>query len=250
MSTLELVIGHLYPDHMNIYGDRGNIIALRERCARRGIAVRVEAIGPGAPFDPDGYDLIFMGGGQDKEQWQIADDLLRTKGAAIREAVERGVAGLLVCGGYQLFGQYYRPASGPDLPGLGILDIVTIHKGASAPRCIGNIAAQWDGGLLVGFENHGGRTYLGGQAQPLARVVAGFGNNAEDGTEGAIYKNLHGTYMHGSLLPKNPAFADHLVRLALQRRYGDVALQPLPDEIEKLAHDAAVRIATAGATKR
>lgn len=242
---MELVIGHLYPDHMNIYGDRGNIITLRERCQRRGIAVRVENIGPGDPFDADAYDLIFMGGGQDKAQWQIAEDLLKTKGEAVRVAVENGVAALLVCGGYQLFGHYYRPATGPDLPGLGILDMVTVHKGADVARCIGNIAAKWDGGVLVGFENHGGRTYLGANAAPLARVLAGHGNNAEDGTEGAVYKYVHGTYMHGSLLPKNPAFADHLVRLALKRRYGDVELLPLADEIEKMAHDAAVRIATA-----
>ena len=166
------------------------------------------------------------------------------KGGALRQAVEEGVAALVVCGGYQLFARYYRPAAGADLPGLGIFDAWTEHPGENVPRCIGNVIAEWQGDTLVGFENHGGRTYLGPGAQPLARVRVGYGNNGEDGSEGAVYKNALGTYLHGSLLPKNPRFADHILRLALQRRHGDVELSPLDDRLEEEAHAAAIRVAT------
>ncbi|MBI4499475.1 MAG: glutamine amidotransferase [Chloroflexi bacterium] len=247
---MELTIGHLYPDLMNIYGDRGNILCLVERCRRRGIRVTVVAIGLGDPFDPRAYDLVFIGGSQDKEQRWVAQDLVERKGPALRDAVEDGLVVLAVCGGYQLFGHAYRPSEGLDLPGLGIFDITTVHPGPQAPRCIGNIVARWEGGLLVGFENHGGRTYLGPQGAPLARVVAGFGNNAEDGTEGARYQHAFGTYLHGSLLPKNPEFADFLIGLALERKYGPVSLPPLPDTLEHLAHDAAVRRVTGGSMPR
>lgn len=238
---VRLVLAHLYPSLMNLYGDRGNIICLRERCLRRGIRLEVKEIGVGDDLAPLDYDILFMGGGQDKEQKRAAYDLLE-KAPAIREAVERGGVALAVCGGYQLFGHYYQPAEGPRLPGIGIFDAWTIHKGSHVPRCIGNVVALWEGKLLVGFENHGGRTYLGKGAKPLAKVIYGHGNNSEDGWEGAIYRNAFGTYLHGSLLPKNPHFADHLLRLTLERRYPGFELPPLDDVLERQAHDAAVRI--------
>lgn len=238
---MQLVIGYLYPDLMNLYADRGNIITLRQRAEWRGIDVEVVPLGLGERIDPAVIDLFFIGGGQDKEQWMAAEDLRRLKGAAIRDAVEEGAAVLAVCGGYQLFGHYYRPAEGPDLPGIGVFDATTIHKGLRVPRCIGNVVVAWQGNTLVGFENHGGRTYLGPGCQPLGRVIVGHGNNAEDGLEGAVYRNAYGTYLHGSLLPKNPHFADHLLRLALARRYGPVELAPLDDGLEMLAHEAATR---------
>lgn len=243
---MELSIAHLYPDLMNIYGDRGNIICLLERCRRRGIQATMAGISLNDPFEPRGYDIVFIGGSQDKEQRRVAEDLRERKGPALRDAVDDGTVVLAVCGGFQLFGHYYRPSEGPDLLGVGIFDITTVHPGPNAPRCVGNIVAEWSGTLLVGFENHGGRTYLGPGAEPLARVVAGFGNNSEDHTEGARYRNAFGTYLHGSLLPKNPAFADQLIGLALERKYGASDLQPLPDALEHLAHDAAVRRITGG----
>lgn len=218
-SQLTLTLGHLYPDQLNLYGDRGNILALRQRCERRGIELRVVGLGIGDALAPDEYDLLFIGGGQDKEQAPVAQDLFETKGIGLWAAIEDDMPVLAVCGGYQLLAHYYRPANGPDMRGLGVFDAWTIHKGSRSPRCIGDIAVSWNGGTLVGFENHGGRTYLG-TAKPLGRVLKGYGNNAEDHTEGAIYRNTFGTYMHGSLLPKNPHFADHLIGLALQRSYG------------------------------
>ena len=150
---------------------------------------------------------------------------------------------LAVCGGYQLLGRYYRPAEGEDLPGLGIFDAWTVHPGPTAKRFIGNVVVRWQGATLVGFENHGGRTFLGPAARPLARVIAGYGNNGRDGTEGAVQANAFGTYLHGSLLPKNPRFADHLIALALARKYGDGELPPLDDALEEQAHAEAVRLA-------
>lgn len=214
-----LTLGHLYPDQLNLYGDRGNILTLRRRCQQRGIELRVVGLGIGDALAPDEYDLLFIGGGQDREQEPVARDLLEVKEIGLWAAIEDDMPVLAVCGGYQLLAHYYRPAHGPDMRGLGVFDAWTIHKGSRAPRCIGDIAISWNGSTLVGFENHGGRTYLG-TAQPLGTVLKGFGNNAEDHTEGAIYRNAFGTYMHGSLLPKNPHFADHLISLALQRSYG------------------------------
>ena len=246
-------LAHLYPTLMNLYGDRGNIIALRRRCEARGILLEVHELGLGDPFDPEAYDLVFIGGGQDREQRRIAEDLLNVKGAPIRNAAEEGMPMLTVCGGYQLFGRSYQPAVGEELPGLGIFPVRTVHPGEGAQRCIGNVEAAWAGGTLVGFENHGGRTYLvdGEAVQPLARVVAGYGNNGEDSTEGAVVHNVYGTYLHGSLLPRNPDFADHLILLALRHRYGpDVELPPLDDTLEDRAHEEAARIARADAGGR
>jgi CobQ-like glutamine amidotransferase family enzyme len=232
---------------MNVYGDRGNIMCLRHRCEARGISFELTELGLRDRLDPSACDLIFAGGAQDREQRVVVDDLLATKSDATREAVESDVALLAVCGAYQLFGRFYRDASGAELPGVGIFDLHTEHPGETARRCIGNIVAEWDapdGGhkTIVGFENHGGRTRLGPGAKPLARVRSGFGNNGEDGTEGAVYRNAIGTYIHGSLLPKNPALADHVIRLALKRRHGDIDLAPVDDHAEARAHAAALRL--------
>ena len=188
----KLVIGHLYGDSLNLYGDRGNIICLRQRARWRGIDVLVRDIGIGAPLPVDEIDLIFIGGGSDLGQKLIADDLRRTKGEALRQAIEDDLPALAVCGGYQLFAHYYRPADGPDLPGLGIFDAYTEHPGTGVPRCIGNVIVEWDQGTLVGFENHGGRTYLGSGVRPLGRVLIGHGNNSTDRSEGAVYRNAFG----------------------------------------------------------
>lgn len=250
MSDFErsIRLAHLYPTLMNLYGDRGNIITLRRRCEARGIGFEVRELGLGEPFDPAAYDLLFIGGGQDREQRRIADDLLGVKGDDLRSAAAAGLPMLTVCGGYQLFGRSYQPAAGEELPGLGIFPIRSIHPGEDVPRCIGNVEAVWGESTLVGFENHGGRTYLDDGVAPLAWVKAGYGNNGEDGGEGAVVGNVYGTYLHGSLLPKNPAFADHLILLALRHHYGPSAsLTPLDDRLEARAHADAARVARADA---
>lgn len=238
-SRLTLTLGHLYPDQLNLYGDRGNILTLRRRCVLRGIELRVVGLGIGDALAPDEYDMLFIGGGQDKEQVPVAQDLYEVKGIGLWAAIEDDMPVLAVCGGYQLLAHYYRPASGPDMKGLGVFDAWTIHKGTRVPRCIGDVAISWNGSTLVGFENHGGRTYPG-TAKPLGTVLKGHGNNSEDHTEGAVYRNTYGTYLHGSLLPKNPHFADHLIGLALQRTYGaEASLVPLStvdDTLEWEAH--------------
>jgi CobQ-like glutamine amidotransferase family enzyme len=237
-----LTLGHLYPDQLNIYGDRGNIITLRQRCAWRGITLRVVALGAGDVLAPDAYDLLFIGGGQDKEQDEVAHDLRETKSGGLWAAIEDDVPVLAVCGGYQLLARSYRPAEGPVLQGIGVFDAETIHRGKRVPRCIGNIAIRWADSTIVGFENHGGRTYLGSGAKPLGQVLVGHGNNSEDHMEGAVYRNAYGTYIHGSLLPKNPHLADHLILLALKRRYGPPAsLAPLDDSLEWHAHEVMLR---------
>jgi CobQ-like glutamine amidotransferase family enzyme len=218
-TPLTLTLGHLYPDQLNLYGDRGNIVTLRRRCQQRGIELRVVGLGIGDALAPDEYDMLFIGGGQDREQAPVSQDLYEIKGIGLWASIEDDMPVLAVCGGYQLLANYYRPANGPDMRGLGVFDAWTISKGPQQPRCIGDIAISWHGMTLVGFENHGGRTYLG-TAKPLGKVLKGYGNNAEDSNEGAIYRNTYGTYLHGSLLPKNPHFADHLIELALQRKYG------------------------------
>jgi CobQ-like glutamine amidotransferase family enzyme len=235
-----LRLGHLYPAEMNIYGDRGNIVCLQRRCNLRGIDLEVTALEIGDGLRPDAFDLLFMGGAQDREQRLVADDLLKTKGG-LREAVEDGVVFLGVCGGYQLCGRFYRGGGGEEMRGAGVFDLFTLHPGPGARRLIGNLAAEWEGGSLAGFENHGGRTYLGSGTEPLARVVRGYGNDGVSGFEGARYKNAFGSYLHGPLLPKNPALADRLISLAMQRRFGDGALAPLDDTLEQMAHAAALR---------
>jgi CobQ-like glutamine amidotransferase family enzyme len=240
-----LRLGHLYPDQLNMYGDRGNILTFLRRCRWRGIDLRVLPLELGDPLDPETYDLLFIGGGQDKEQDEVARDLRETKAEGLRAAVEDDMPVLTVCGGYQLLQRFYRPAEGPELEGVGILDAWTIHRGKKVPRCIGNVAITWGASTLVGFENHGGRTYLGEGAQPLGRVLTGHGNNSEDHREGCVYRNTYGTYLHGSFLPKNPHFADHILRLAMARRYGPEAAAlldaPLDDALEWQAHELMLR---------
>ena len=247
---MKLTLGHLYGDLLNLYADRGNIITWQRRCAWRGIELEVRQIGIGERVHVGELDLLFMGGGQDGDQKLMADDFFTLKAADLRAALDDGLPMLVVCGGYQLFGHYYQPALGDRLPGLGLFDLHTVHPGAHVPRCIGNVVLEWkppegtqerSAGparrTLVGFENHGGRTVLGMGARPLGHVIAGHGNNSEDGTEGAVVNNAYGTYMHGSLLPKNPHFADHLLHLALNRRHPGATLQPLDDSLEWQAHD-------------
>ena len=249
--TITLRVAHLYPRLMNIYGDRGNIMCLRHRCEARGIGFELTELGMRDGFDARAHDLIFAGGAQDREQRGVADDLMATKAEAVREAVESDVALLAVCGAYQLFGRFYRESSGRELPGAGIFDLHTEHPGANVRRLIGNVVADLlpapdrisDALItIVGFENHGGRTRLGPGVRPLARVRHGHGNNGEDGFEGAVYRNAIGSYVHGSLLPKNPALADRIIRSALHRVHGDVDLAPIDDRVEERAHSAALRL--------
>ncbi len=240
--NMKLRIAHLYPELMNIYADRGNIIVLVNRCRWRGIDVRVDEFGPGKSPAWDDYDFFYLGGGQDREQKLVARDLA-AKGAGLAEAVEQGAALLAICGGYQLLGQYYRTGAGETMEGVGLFKAYTV---AGQRRLIGNVVARssLDGNNLelAGFENHSGKTFLTAGGQPLGRIIFGFGNNAEDGTEGIIYKSAVGTYLHGPLLPKNPELADFLISRSLSRRYGQEAvLAPLDDNLEEAAHQAAVK---------
>ncbi len=243
-EQLVLRIAHLYPDVMNIYGDRGNIIALRHRAETRGIRVEVIDVSIGDAFDPKDADLLVVGGGQDREQRRIAGDLV-ARGPGIVGEVNDGLPALAVCGGFQLFGHRYVDHEGGIIPGIGLFDLETRHPGPRADRCIGDVVLETgDGGTVVGFENHGGRTYLAPGQAPFGTVRRGFGNNAEDGTEGARTKNAFGTYLHGSLLPKNAALCDELILLALQHRYGpEVTLAPMPTKVEDRARTAAVAVA-------
>jgi CobQ-like glutamine amidotransferase family enzyme len=233
----KIVIGHLYPDYLNIYADRGNIAVLERRAAWRGIEFDYRTIGLGDEVNPDEHDLYYVGGGQDREQALIAPDLA-TKGGRLREAVEAGAAFLAVCGGYQLLGRFYRDRSGAELPGIGLLPHYTV---AGERRMIGDVllACELEPGqqrTLAGFENHAGRTYLDEGAEPLGRVVAGFGNNGDDDLEGSRVGNALGTYLHGPLLPRNPWLADWLIARALARRLGNPPdLEPLPDDFESSA---------------
>src|SRR5216110_113028 len=234
-----LRIAHLYADEMNIYGDRGNILTLQKRAEWRGIPVEVRAIGRGPAPDLSDIDLIFWGGGQDRDQELVFTDAAAHKVDAIREAIDGGAVVLAVCGGYQLLGEYYVTADGKKLPGLALADLHTVP---GARRNIGNIVIETsDLGLqpasLVGFENHSGKTYLGPGLRPLGRVIRGAGNNGEDATEGVADRNVFGTYLHGSLLPKNPHFADLLIERALgPRAIG--RLVPLVDIEEMQAHQS------------
>lgn len=243
MAAPELRICHLYPELMNIYGDRGNIIALVQRCRWRGFGVRVAAVSLGGGLDPAEHDLYFIGGGQDREQVLVCEDLSREKGEALREAVEGGAALLSICGGYQLLGEFFLTFTGEDLPGIGLFDAKTV---GGETRFIGNVAVECGlagaEGVLVGFENHSGRTRLGPGCRPLGRVIKGYGNNGEDGTEGCVYRNAVGTYLHGSLLPKNPRLADWLILQALRRRHDLDGLPELDDAVEEAAHRAALQI--------
>lgn len=244
----ELTLVHMYPTLLNLYGDRGNIITLRQRLRWREMNLRVVEVGLGEPLPETAVDLIFMGGDQDRAQELVAADLRTNRATSLRMLVDDGTPFLAVCGSFQLLQKYYHPADGPELEGLGIFDAYTEHPGHDVPRCVGNIVVEWEHGTIVGFENHGGRTFLQGDTKPLGQVVSGFGNNGKDGFEGARVANVFGTYVHGSLLPKNPLFADLLLDLALQRRHPDLSLEPLDDALETRAHDEAVVGAFKGMT--
>jgi len=230
---MKLRVGHLYPDYLNIYADRGNIAVLARRAALRGLQLEVNAIGPGETVDPAGSDLLYVGGGQDREQALIAPDVA-AKGPALREAVASGSAVLAVCGGYQLLGRFYRDRYGSELPGAGVLPLYTV---AGERRMIGDVLLECElepgrRETVAGFENHAGRTILDDGAEPLGRVIAGFGNDGVSGLEGCRLGRIYGTYLHGPLLPRNPWLADRLLSEAL----AGAGLEPLPDELERTAH--------------
>ena len=234
---MKIRVGHLYPDYLNIYADRGNIAVLAERARARGHELDVKAIGMRDPVPVDEIDLFYIGGGQDREQALVAHDLM-DKADALREAVEADVAFLAVCGGYQLLGRSYRDVSGEELPGIGVLPLETV---AGDRRMIGDVllACEWAGMTLAGFENHAGRTSLDAGAEPLGRVVDGFGNDGSSGFEGCRYRKVYGTYLHGPLLPRNPWFADRVLADALAHSGSSVELEPLPDDLELQAHAVA-----------
>jgi len=231
-------VAHLYPDYLNIYADRGNIAVLAQRARWRGLELEVAAIGTGEPT-PAGADLFYVGGGQDREQALIAADLA-ARGPALQAAVEGGAAVLAVCGGYQLLGRFYRDRQGAELPGAGVFPLHTV---AGERRMIGDVLLECElepgeRRTLAGFENHAGRTHLDPGARPLGRVVAGFGNDGASGCEGCRVGRALGTYLHGPLLPRNPWLADWLLAQALAHRSGEPPrpLDPLPDELEQVAH--------------
>ncbi len=245
---MELRVLALYPDQMNIYADRGNILFLQRRCEWRGIGFSYAAAGPGDGLDPAAHDLLYLGGGQDRDQRAVAADMVATKQGALATAVEDGAVLLAVCGGYQLLGHSYQLGE-ERLPGLRLADLETVRE--PGERLIGNVAIEVDLGegprTIAGFENHGGRTYLGEAAAPLGRVLKGFGNNGRDGQEGVRRANLIGTYLHGPLLPKNAWLADRLIAMALERRYGhNPDLEPLDDRLELAAQESARMAALGG----
>ena len=244
MNSYRLRIGHLYPDLMNLYGDRGDVTVLVKRAQWRGIEVELIPIYLGDDV-PSDIDIFFMGGGQDREQRILAPDLVDCKGEGLKKLANNGTVFLGICGGYQLFGHYYRPKGETLLEGLGILDVYTE---AGDTRFIGNVLvnsklASYEDKTLVGFENHSGRTYLGNLARPIGEIRVGYGNNGKDKTEGAFQNNVFGTYLHGPLLPKNPWFADLLIERALTRKYPGFKLSSLDDTLELNAHKRAVEIA-------
>ncbi len=228
----KLKLAHLYPKLLNIYGDIGNIITLKKRCEWRGIELEVDEINIGDTIG--GHDIYFIGGGQDREQIEVSKELQKHK-SFLQSERDRMAVFLGICGGYQLMGHYYQPHKGDKLLGISLLDAYTV---AGNKRFIGNVTIKTglvEPDTLVGFENHSGLTYLEGSTEPIGKVIIGNGNNGQDNTEGARYKNVFGTYMHGSFLPKNPQFADYLLELALGSKP-----EPLDDTIENLAHASLV----------
>jgi CobQ-like glutamine amidotransferase family enzyme len=250
---VKIVVGHLYPDYLNIYADRGNIAVLSRRAAWRGHELEVRPVSIGDPVHPGEHDLLYVGGGQDREQALVAQDLL-AKAAGVLEAAGEGAAVLAVCGGYQLLGRSYRDFHGTDLPGIGLFPFDTV---AGDTRMIGDVLldCELEPGVrrtLAGFENHAGRTQLDPGAEPLGRIVAGFGNDGESGFEGCRVGRAVGTYLHGPLLPRNPWLADWLLTQALAHRLGEAPeLAPLADELEDEAHAVSARRAeTRGGRRR
>ncbi|MEX2028194.1 MAG: glutamine amidotransferase [Candidatus Curtissbacteria bacterium] len=252
---MQLNICHLYPDLMDTYGDRGNIITIIKRCEWRGIKTTVTDISLNQSLSTShfDFDLYFFGGGQDIQQEIVGHDLQK-KAKSLKNAVENGAVVLSICGGYQLLQNYFKTLEGKMIKGIGIFDAHTV---GSTTRMIQNLLIDLNPEIknqvesiyptaqqpnsLVGFENHSGKTYLSSKLQPLGTVLKGSGNNGEDGTEGAVYKNAFGCYLHGSLLPKNPHFADYLITKALERRFGKVSLEPLDDSIEWQTHKQATK---------
>lgn len=233
---VSLTIGWLYPELMNIYGDIGNIIVLSKRCEWRKIRTNIKHLDVGFNSNElNDCDILFMGGAQDRQQKIVAADLKR-KSKKLKEKIEDGTPGLYVCGAYQFLGKFYKEADGTKINGLGIFDLYTENPGENVKRLIGDVVVDSKFGKLIGFENHGGRTYLGKNVDPLGKVQRGFGNNGKDGFEGAIYKNSFGSYFHGPILPKNPKLADHLIKQALQRKYGSpIRLSPIENVIDEKA---------------
>ena len=248
MADRTLRVGALYPDLLNIYADRGNLLLLERRCAWRGIGFELRGIGLGEPLDPDAHDLLYIGGGQDRDQVLCAQDMVETKRDALHAAAARGAVVFGVCGGYQLLGHGYQLGD-EALPGVGLVDLTTVR--GDGPRLIGNVAIELDDDMglgrrqvLAGFENHGGRTLLSPGAKPLGRVLRGHGNDGHSGFEGVRggpHGTVVGTYLHGPLLPKNAHFADWLTATALGIPPGDLA--SLDDALEAAAHAAARRAA-------
>ncbi len=232
---MELKICHLYPDVMNLSCDRGNLICMEKRLQWRGIDARIIPVCMGEELDANSFDLIFLGSGQPFAQPLLLEDLRKNKAAALETAVAEGMPVLAIDGGFELLGKSYETADGEKLEGLGILDLYTQCR---QKRLVGDHIYFCDelDTQIVGFENHAGRTYLGSGVRPLGKVLKGFGNNGEDGTEGARYNNVFGTYSHGSLLPKNPILCDHILQTALTRKYGTAELAPLDDTLEQTAH--------------
>lgn len=239
---MKLKICHMYNDVLNLYGDRGNIICMRKRLNWRGIDAEIVKLPVGEFSTLADCDIVFIGGGQDFEQEVLLDDLHRGKDREIKAAIEDGVTFLTICGGYQMMGSYYETYEHVRCDFIGAVDFHTV---GSRQRMIGNYKFRCSdsagGSTVVGFENHSGKTWLGSGVEPLGHVLAGFGNNGEDGTEGVHYKNLIGTYSHGPLLPKNPEFCDRLLLGALSRKYGITELEKLNDTAETAAHDAMCR---------
>ena len=244
IKKMKLNIAWLYPRQMSTYGDRGNILTLWKRASWRGIHVSVREFDLKEKVDPTRFDLFFFGGGQDQAQRQVSADLIKYKKEDLRKAVRLGAVFLGICGGYQLMGNYYRPFNEPQLDGIGLLDSVTV---ASNDRMTGNVIVALnrelimnDSKLLVGFENHSGKTYIGKKSQPLGSVVVGNGNNGEDRTAGAFQGNVFGCYLHGPVLAKNPHFTDLLLTKALSRRYSTVTLPKLDDTLETNTHNSVI----------
>ena len=240
-----LNVCHLYPDLLNMYGDRGNVIAIRKRCEWREIEINITSLSIGEKFNGECYDIVFIGGGQDNEQEILQSDLLNQKGAEIKNYVNSSKVLLAICGGYQLLGNYYITQQGNELKFLGALNLWTV---AGEKRMIGNAVCECDfiksennDGYIVGFTNHSGKTFLGTEITPLGKIIKGFGNNDEDNYEGAIFKNTFCSYYHGSLLPKNPALVDYLISNALKNKYSDFTqLQALNDNTEFTAHNSVI----------
>lgn len=233
---MNLTLAYLYPKLLNIYGDRGNVLALKFRCKKRGINLTVKEVEAGQTLKQGGFNLLFSGGGQDQQQVIASFDLQKKK-KVLLAAARAGVPMLTICGSYQLFGDYFKPFNGPMLKGISLLPAYTV---ASHKRKIGNLVVKTALGNLVGFENHSGNTNLYDKTYALGKVLIGHGNNGSDQTEGCRKENVFGCYLHGSLLPKNPHLADYLILKALKLKYGNVKLKPLNDTLEWQAHQAAI----------